>query len=168
MTEGWHEFYLLIGTSGAALTGLMAVVVSISPDTIASRPHDAVRAFLTPTMVFFTTTVAVSALMLVPHIARAPLALLLALIGVACLGYLLWVGGHRQWRKQKLDAEDWIFFIGLPFLSYLLLFVAAIAIWLGSAFGPMLLAFATVLLLVNGIHNAWDLVIWLSQQRKSS
>jgi len=29
-----------------------------------------------------------------------------------------------------------------------------------------MLAFVTVLLLVVGIHNAWDLVIWLSQQRR--
>ena len=35
--QHWHEFYFLLGTSAAALTGLMAVVVSINPDTIAER-----------------------------------------------------------------------------------------------------------------------------------
>jgi len=29
-----------------------------------------------------------------------------------------------------------------------------------------MLAFVTLLLLVSASHNAWDLVIWLSQQRR--
>src|SRR5438876_5281029 len=91
MIEGWHEFYLLVGTSAAALTGLMFVVISISPETIAERPKSGLRAFVTPTMVFFTTALAISAFMLVPHIAPAALALLLALTGVGGLAYLAWV-----------------------------------------------------------------------------
>ena len=94
MIEGWHEFYLLVGTSAAALTGLMFVVISISPETIAERPAAGVRAFVTPTMVFFTTALAISALMLVPHLAPAALAVLLALASVAGIAYLLWVRGH--------------------------------------------------------------------------
>src|SRR5947208_2325527 len=43
MIEGWHEFYLLVGTSAAALTGLMFVVISISPETIAERPKAGIR-----------------------------------------------------------------------------------------------------------------------------
>jgi hypothetical protein len=144
----------------------MFVVVSISPETIAERPKSGVRAFVTPTMVFFATALAISAFMLVPHIARSALALLLALTGVGGLAYLIWVRGHHFWREQKLDAEDWVFFIGLPFLSYTLFLAAAIAIGQGSALGAPTLAFVTLLLLVVGIHNAWDLVIWLSQQRR--
>jgi hypothetical protein len=125
-----------------------------------------VRAFVTPTMVFFATALAVSAFMLVPHIALSALAVLLALASVAGIAYLLWVRGQHHWREGKLDAEDWVFFIGLPFLSYALLLAAAIAIGQGSALGAPTLAFVTLLLLVVGIHNAWDLVIWLSQQRR--
>jgi len=166
MIEGWHEFYLLVGTSAAALTGLMFVVISISPETIAERPKAGVRAFVTPTMVFFATALAISAFMLVPHIAPAALALLLALTGVGGLAYLVWVRGHHFWREGKLDAEDWVFYIGLPFLGYALLVAAAIAIWRGGALGTPMLAFVTLLLLVVAIHNAWDLVIWLAQKRR--
>ena len=85
--QAWHEFYFLLGTSAAALTGLMAVVVSINPDTIADRPAAGVRAFITPTMVFFTTAFVVSALLLVPHLSLRPLAVLLAVIGIAGVAY---------------------------------------------------------------------------------
>jgi len=166
MIEGWHEFYLLVGTSAAALTGLMFVVISVSPETIAERPKAGVRAFVTPTMVFFATALAISAFMLVPHIAPPALALLLAATGAGGLAYLVWVRGHHFWREGKLDAEDWVFFIGLPFLSYALLVAAAIAIWRSGALGTPMLAFVTLLLLVVAIHNAWDLVIWLAQKRR--
>ena len=171
--QAWHEFYFLLGTSAAALTGLMGVVISINPDTIAERPQSGVRAFVTPTMVFFTTAFVVSALLLVPHLSLRSLGVLLALTGIAGVAYLVWVRGHHYFvhgiegRPPELDAEDWIFFIGLPYLSYLLLIIAAVGIWQHAQYGAPTLAFATMLLLVTGIHNAWDLVIWLAQQKRA-
>jgi hypothetical protein len=163
--HAWHEFYVLIGTSAAALTGIMFVVVSISPETIAARSAAGVRAFVTPTIVFFTTALIVSGLMLAPHLTPAWLGVLLALAGFGGLVYLFWVGGHHHWRENKLDQEDWIFYVALPFVCYVLLFAAAIAIALASVVGVAALALTMVLLLVVGIHNAWDLVIWLAQNR---
>ena len=170
--QAWHEFYFLLGTSAAALTGLMGVVISINPDTIAERPQSGVRAFVTPTMVFFTTAFVVSALLLVPHLSVRSLAVLLALTGIAGIAYLVWTRGHHYYvhgvedQPPNLDREDWIFFIGLPYLSYLLLIVAALGIWLRAGFGAPTLAITAMLLVVTGIHNAWDLVIWLAQQKR--
>ena len=81
------------------------------------------------------------------------------------LVYLFWVGGHERWRENQLDREDWIFYIAAPFVSYLLLFAAAVAIGFQSMLGAAVLALTMILLLVTGIHNAWDLVVWLAQQR---
>jgi len=72
--QGWHEFYFLVGTSAAALTGLMFVVVSINPDSVGRRPASGTRGFVTPTMVFFTTAFVVSALLLVPGLPQRSLA----------------------------------------------------------------------------------------------
>jgi hypothetical protein len=172
--QHWHEFYLLVGTSAAALTGLMFVVVSINPETIAERPESGVRAFVTPTMVFFTTALVVSALLLAPHLSVRSLAVLVAVTGIAGVVYLAWTDGHYYWvhgfdgQPPSLDREDWIFFVGLPYASYLLLIVAAIGIWLHAPFGAPTLALGTMLLVVIGIHNAWDLVIWLSQKKRGA
>ena len=164
--HAWHEFYLLVGTSAAALTGLLFVVVSIGPEIIANRPSSGVRAFVTPTMVYFATVLVVSAFMLMPHVRPAIVASLLLLGGLGGLGYLLWTGGYKQWRVSKLDREDGVWYVGLPVLSYLLVSAAAVAIWMGSAHGTVVLAVAMILLLVIGIRNAWDLVIWMARQRK--
>jgi hypothetical protein len=79
----WHEFYLLVGTSVAALTGLMFVVVSIGPEVITGRPTAGVRAFVTPTVVYFTTVLVVSAVMIMPHVDPLVLGVLLLLGSVA-------------------------------------------------------------------------------------
>jgi hypothetical protein len=60
--QSWHEFYFMVGTSAAALIGLMFVVVSINPENIAQRRAAGLRGFVTPTTVFFTTAFLVSAL----------------------------------------------------------------------------------------------------------
>src|SRR5258708_12982818 len=123
--QAWHEFYFLLGTSAAALTGLLGVVTSSNPDTIAERPTSGVRAFVTPTMVFFTTAFIVSALLLVPHLSLRSLAVLLATTGIAGVAYLAWTRGHHYFvhgiegRPPDTDAEDWLFFIGLPHPTYL-------------------------------------------------
>jgi hypothetical protein len=45
------------------------------------------------------------------------------------------------------------------------MFAASIGMWMRSAFGPYALATATLLLMIVGLRNAWDLVIWFAQKR---
>ena len=164
--HAWHEFYLLVGSAAAALTGLMFVVVSISPGTIASRPQAGIRAFVSPTIVFYATVLVASAVMMAPHAAPRLIAFLLGLGGIAGLLYMAWIDGHRQWRKAKLGLDDWFWYLGFPALGYLLLVAGGIALWMRSENGLRLVASASVLLLVVGIRNGWDLAIWMAQNRK--
>ncbi len=170
--QGWHEFYFLVGTSAAALTGLMFVVVSINPENIGRRPASGTRGFVTPTMVFFTTAFLVSALLLAPGLPQRSLAVLLMATGIGGILYMLWTRVHYHWRHgfpdqaPTRDAEDLVFFVSLPYVSYALLCLAALGLWLEKGYGAPTLAVATMLLVVTGIHNAWDLVIWMAQRRK--
>jgi hypothetical protein len=164
--EAWHEFYLVVGGAAAALTGLMFVVVSIGPEIIASRAAGGVRSFVSPTIVYFTTVLAVSALMTMPHVAPRVLAAVLAVGSIAGLAYMAWIRPHRQWRENKLGLDDWIWYIALPVLGYVLLMVAALGLWRLGPLGPFSLGTAMMLFLVIGIRNAWDLILWFAQQRK--
>jgi flagellar biosynthesis protein FliR len=69
-----------------------------------------------------------------------------------------------MWRESKLDRLDWLWYIGLPILSYVLILAAAIGIWVRAALALDVLGGTMILLLIVGIRNAWDLVIWMSQQ----
>jgi|RhiMetdeSRZDD1v2_1073273.scaffolds.fasta_scaffold144926_2 hypothetical protein len=81
----WHNFYLLLGTAAATLTGLMFVVVSLGPQLIADHTTTGVGAFITPAVVYFTTVLVVAALMTVPAV---PAPLLGALLALGSLGGL--------------------------------------------------------------------------------
>jgi hypothetical protein len=157
----WHEFYLLLGTSAAALSGLTFVVLSINGE----RAESGMRGFVAPTVVFFTTVLVVSALMLAPGLSAIWLAVLLALVGFGGLVYLFWVRGQERASESPLGREAWLFYIAAPFVGYILLFAAAVAIGFSSMVGAAVLAVTMVLLLAIGIHNIWDLVTGFGARR---
>ncbi len=162
----WREFYVIVGSGAAALTAVMFIVASLRTQAMAARTKDSVRAFVTPTVVFFLSVLLLSGLMTVPAISRAVLGTLLGLGGLGALGYLIAIKGHQRWRKSrsKLGLEDWTFYIGLPFLAYLLLLASGVAVWKEAALALEMVAVTAMLLLAVGTHNAWDLVLWMTEQ----
>ena len=162
--ETWHEFYLLIGTAGVTLTGLLFVVVSLGPRIVASQQATGVRAFISPNAVYFTTALVVSAALMVPDLPAIVIGTGLCLGAVASLGYLAYTKGHQQWRHNELPFLDWIWFVGLPIAGYVLLLLSGIGFLLHVALSMHGVAVALILLLVIGIRNAWDVVIWIAQE----
>jgi hypothetical protein len=59
---------------------------------------------------------------------------------------------------------DWIWYVGLPIAAYVLLLLSGIGVLIQAPLSLYGVAAALILLLVIGIRNAWDLVIWISQQ----
>jgi hypothetical protein len=167
LLESWHEFYLLIGTAGLTLTGLLFVVVSFGARTVASQAATGVRAFVSPNAVFFTAAFGVAAVFLVPEIPRWVVGCFLAVGAAASLLYLASTQAHRQWRENNLGALDWIWFVALPVLSYLLLLASGIGMLLQRDWSMHAAAFSVVLLLVTGIRNAWDLAVWIAKRERS-
>ena len=117
--ETWHEFYILLGTAGLTLTGLLFVVISLGPRVAADRHATSVRAFVSPNAVFFTTALVVSSLFLVPDLSATMIGVLLCFGAAASLVYLAYARAHQQWRHHNLPLLDWIWFVALPLLSYL-------------------------------------------------
>ncbi len=162
--EAWHDFYVIVGGAAAGLTGLMFIVVSLGPPGIVYRASRGVRAFVTPTVVFFASVLVVAAVMATPTLGPATVAVALAVGSIGMLVYLWSVEGHKQWRENNLDRLDWLWYIALPIVSYVATLAAAGAIFMRVAIGLELLGGAMLFLLVIAIHNAWDLVLWMTQQ----
>ena len=165
--EAWRNFYALLGTAAATLMGLMFVVVSLGPQQIAAHTATGVQAFVTPTVVYFATVLVVAALMAIPGVPAPILGAFLALGSLGGLGYMCSTGAHSQWRHANLDRLDWLWYVGLPIFSYLFILGAAVEIGLRNPLGLDGVAGADLLLLVIGIRNAWDLVLWVVQQRRT-
>src|SRR5258707_160769 len=171
----WQNFYVLIGSAAATLTGLMFVVVTLSAGVRlrVSSPSGGIAAFSTPTVVHFGVALLVAAILSAPWQALWNAGLLLGLSGLGGVTYVVIVlrRARRQTDYQPV-LEDWLFHTVLPLVSYTALVVAAILLAGNAVPALFVIAAATVLLLFIGIHNAWDNVTYtaieLSQPQNKS
>jgi hypothetical protein len=166
--ERWHDFHLLIGGAAATLMGLTFVAVTLAPEVIAGRASTAIRAFLTPIIAFFATVLIISVVLLVPALTPAATGAFFAVVGISGLLYILSTGVHRQWRNWHLGIDDWIWYVGLPLLSYGAMLASAAGTWQVSFWAPYTAAGAVLALLVIGIRNVWDVVLAVALESQHS
>jgi uncharacterized membrane protein YadS len=166
--EGWESFYVIVGSSGAALTGLMFVVIALIAD-LDDPPSSgvAVAAFGTPTIAHFCAALAVSALLSAPWRTLTSVAIAAGICGVAGLVYAVRVIRHaRRQTEYRPDFEDWLWYSVFPIATYATIVIAAVV--LPSAPRPSLFAIgaAVLALVLIGIHNSWDSVTYLALVRR--
>src|SRR5256885_13643434 len=98
----WESFYVIIGSSGAALTGLQFVVIALSAEGRATRTPQSVGAFGTPTVVHFCAVLLIAGILSMPWHAVSSAALALGICGAAGIVYALIV--VRRASRQTADA----------------------------------------------------------------
>lgn len=169
----WQNFYVIVGSAAAALTGLMFVVITLIAGTRLRRSTEAVGAFGTPTVVHFCIALLIAAILSAPWQALWNASLLLGLCGLGGVAYIVIV--IRRARRQndyQPVLEDWLWHSIFPFISYAALVVAAVVLPGNPVPALFGVGAVTILLLFTGIHNAWDTVIFVvvefSQQEDKS
>ena len=166
--EAWANFYVIVGSSAGGLTGLTFVVIALVADAHAVR-LTGLRAFITPTIVHFGSALVLSALMNVPGQNVTSLGICLGAFG---LGGLVYSAGtarqvYRSTTKTSYTpvAEDWIWNAILPTLTYAVLLIAGLIASVHMPTSLYLAAAASMMLLIIGIHNAWDIAVWFTAER---
>jgi hypothetical protein len=159
----WENFYVIIGSAAAALTGLMFVVITLIAGARMRRSSGSVAAFGTPTVVHFCAALLVAAILSAPWQALWNAGLLLGLSGLGGVTYVVIVlrRARRQTDYQPV-LEDWLWHTVFPLVSYTALVVAAIVLPGNPVPALFVIAAVTVLLLFIGIHNAWDTVTYVA------
>ena len=161
----WSNFYIIIGSSAAALTGLMFVVVtlvaSVRPRSSSDR-NEGTGTFSSPTVVHFCAAFLVAGILSAPWQSLVLVAALIGLSGFSGILYMVVV----TYRAMRLTVyrplpEDWAWYTILPFVAYVAI-AAAGALLLVAPAAPFALAGATMLLIFIGIHNAWDIVTYIT------
>jgi hypothetical protein len=164
----WSDFYVIVGSSAAALTGLQFVVMALVNDLREAASEQTISAFSSPTVVHFAIALLISAIMTAPWPAAWLVSLAVAICGVACFAYGLIV--LRRARKQTLYTpvmEDWIWHVALPLVAYAVLTVAAVVLRRSPVAAPFGIGAAVLLLVFVGIHNAWDTVTYVALRNAS-
>jgi hypothetical protein len=164
---GWDNFYVIVGSSAAALTGLQFVVITLVNDRDDISSTDTIGAFGTPTIVHFCATLLVAATVCAPWTGMWGPRIALMVVGLAGLVYVgAIIRRTRRQRHYQPVFEDWLFHAILPAVAYVSLFSAAVATGLDPRDALFAVAAAAVLLLFIGIHNAWDAVTYIAVARR--
>lgn len=159
----WANFYVIVGSSAGALTGLTFVVITLTVRRQTQAVSWGVETFTTPTVVHFSAALFVAATLSAPWPAFTPVAVLLGLCGIYGMVYGAIV--VRRMRRQvgyQPVGEDWVWFAWAPLAVYAALLVLAFV--LPSYPTPALFGIAGLLmaLLFMGIRNAWDVVTYVA------
>jgi len=163
----WESFYVIIGSSAAALTGLQFVVIVLSAEVNAVGSGTTVRAFGTPTIVHFCAVLLISAIQSAPWPALWNAGLALGACGVAGVAYAVIVFRHARRQTGYVPVlEDWIWHCILPLIAYAALLAAAFSLERDPAPSLFVIAGTALLLLFVGIHNAWDSVTYIATQQR--
>jgi len=165
----WESFYVIVGSSAAALTGLQFVVITLMSE--GSRPTGAVtiRAFGTPTIVHFCAALLISAIVSAPWSGVSNAGAALAACGLLGLAYAVVV--VRTAARQTLYKpvlEDWVWHGVLPLVAYGSLLLASVVVRHDPAPALFAIGGSALLLLFIGIHNAWDAVTYVAIDRPES
>jgi hypothetical protein len=162
----WENFYVIVGSSAGALTGLQFVVMTLIAESSISGGMSGVRAFGTPTIVHFCAVLLVSAIISAPWPSLAMAGFALGASGLVGAIYSSSIIRHaRRTESYTPDLEDWIWYAALPILAYTILFAGAILLHHHTLLALFLIAATSLMLLFIGIHNAWDSVTYLAISR---
>jgi hypothetical protein len=166
---GWDNFYVILGSAAAGLTGLTFVVVALAAD--ANMSHlPGLKTFVSPTVMHFSSALWITAVCSVPRQTVASLGIIGLASAVLGLAYTLRTT-HRMASMDRRDyvpvIQDWIWNGALPLLGYALLGSGGGLLWFNSIAAGYLIGFSALLLVFIGIHNVWDLAVWILAERPS-
>jgi hypothetical protein len=158
--SAWESFYVIVGSSAAALIGLQFVVMTLIADRRRlAASLDTLDAFGTPTVVHFGGALVVSAIASAPWASLSTMSIVLGVFGLSGLVY----GGvvvRRARRQTGYEPvwQDWIWYATLPVCAYGGLALSAVFLRTDARLGLFVVAASALGLLLIGIHNAWDAV----------
>ncbi len=162
----WESFYVIVGSSGAALTGLQFVVIALIADHEVASSDREINAWGTPTVVHFSVVLLLAALLSAPWPSLSAAGVALGVAGLAGIGY----AGVVIRRAPRVTGyqpvfEDWLWHTILPLLAYVTITVAAFELSRRTSAALFGFAGASLLLLFIGIHNSWDTVTFIATHR---
>jgi len=165
----WESFYVIVGTSAAALTGLQFVVITLVKDTWREPSSGEIGAFATPTVFHFCATLLISTTLGAPWPVLVGPRLIIGACGLTGIAYAAFVVLRAtHGTRYRMVLEDWIWHVALPIGAYLAMVVSAFTLDAHLTSTLFVIGGSSVLLLFIGIHNAWDTTTYVASGRAAA
>jgi hypothetical protein len=72
----------------------------------------------------------------------------------------------RDGLSKSIDHEDRFWYVIVPFIGYFVQCAAGAMLAARLEMGCIVLAAAEGMLMLIGVHNAWDITIWMISRRR--
>ncbi len=171
MLHNWQNFYILTGTASATLVGLIFIAASLGAGLVTPETSASVHTWVTPMVIHFGSVLLVALIFTVPTLTLSGMAIILGMGGLAGLAYVLLTARRMQQQMREHDTalghSDWLWYGLLPGISYLAILGAGLGFQFQSQNSFDMLAAGLIVLLVLGVRNTWDLMLWIAQNRST-
>jgi hypothetical protein len=162
--NGWHDFYIMVGTAAATLVGLLFVSLSLNADAVAHPANADLRALAEQTFSTFLYILSFAILFLIPH--QSPIGLGMPLLFVGGFGLYSTVrhflrtrpSQPRVWGTGSIARR----FI-TPLICFIVLILIAISVLFGNTGGLYWLIPVMIIFILAASTNAWDLLLRLRE-----
>lgn len=164
MFDRWSEYFFMIGSSAAALIGLMFVVVTLTAGRDRSELEPGKKLYTTPIVWHLGVVLVLSGAAEMPPMTLRLFGLacgLAALIGIIA-GIRITAGITRAQLASNHTRYDAFWYGAVPVVAYVALGVSAAALFEDQGWGLIAAAISNMALLLVSIHNEWDLVTFLA------
>ena len=141
----------------------MFVVIAIVADSPQVQDANAIKAFGTPTMVHFCVALLVAAVVSAPWHRIWSVAATISAIGLGGVIYgCLVIARAVKQTGYKPVFQDWLWYMALPLVAHITYVIAGLLLPRLADASLFFIGTATLLLLLIGIHNAWDTVTYIA------
>jgi hypothetical protein len=153
----WANFYLSMSAAAASLIGLLFVVITFASASANEEDAPKIRAYLTPTVVYFASLLLFAAFLTFANHTRFATSLCLCLGGVGGLVYSAskFIGGKTHYPGW----HDVIVYAILPSAAYGFVVWGGVLVLSDPQRGLTVVAVGMLSLLTIGIRNSWSIVI---------
>ena len=164
MSEAWSEYFFMIGSSAAALIGLMFVVVTLTAGRDRSELERGKTLYTTPIVWHLGVVLVLSGAAIAPVMTERMLGVACLVVSVAGVAYgiRIAVGIVRAELAASFSGYDACWYGIAPALAYLGIGGSAVAMLSGRSCAAAGIAAGLMALLLVSIHNEWDLVTYLA------
>lgn len=165
MFEGWGEYFFMIGSSAAALIGLMFVVVTLTAGRDRNQLERGKQLYTSPVVWQLGVVLVLSGAAIAPSITPRFFGAVsggLSLLGIG-MGLRSTIGIVRAPIVGPEDNMFDMWWYGvMPTIVYVGLAVASVLAFTQNEWGASAVAGALMALMLVSIHAEWDLVTFLA------